>query len=127
MARILIVDDDPNVVELVRELLSMQNHALDTASDGKQGLAKLQAAEFDLLIIDRNMPVMNGIETILAIRRDPRLASLKILMFTSISGPAILEEARGAGADGCLHKPIHLAEFSAAVRQALEKRPPQAG
>lgn len=127
MARILIVDDDPNVRELVLELLSMQDHVLETAADGKEAMAKLAAADFDLLIVDRNMPIMNGVEVITHVRRDARLSALKILMFSSISDAILLAEARLAGADGCLHKPIQLADFMAAVRQALEKPPAQAG
>lgn len=127
MARILIVDDDPNVRELVLELLSMQDHAFETAADGKEAVAKLGAAPFDLVILDRNMPVMNGIEVLAHVRRDSGLASLKILMFTSVTDPKLLAEARLAGADGCLRKPIEMAEFMAAVRQALEKPPAQAG
>jgi len=121
MARILIVDDDPMIVDLVRDLLAMQNHFLDTANDGAQAVAKLSQAPFDLLIIDRNMPIMNGIQAIAAVRSNPQLRALKILMFTAVNDPSKLAEAAQVGADGCLNKPIQLAEFSATIRKVLEK------
>jgi DNA-binding response OmpR family regulator len=119
MARILIVDDDPMVLDLVHELLSIQGHTMDKASDGAQAVAKLGQATYDLLIIDRNMPIMNGVEAIAAVRRDARHQTLKILMFTSASDPATRAEALKAGANGFLNKPIQLQEFSATIQQAL--------
>lgn len=120
MARILIVDDDPLVLELVRDLLSMQDHSLDTGSDGAQAVAKAKTGAYDLLIIDRIMPVMSGIAAIAAIRANPALRGLRILMFTSINSPEAHAQALQAGADGFLVKPIQLSEFSATVRRALE-------
>jgi CheY-like chemotaxis protein len=119
MARILIVDDDPVVLDLVRDLLLMQGHSVAAAADGAQALAKLAAERFDLLVIDRNMPVMDGIAAVAALRRDPRLASLKVLMFTSMADPASREEALRAGVDGFLRKPIQMQEFAASIRSAL--------
>lgn len=119
MASILIADDDPIVLDLVRELLVMLGHTVDCAPDGAQALAKLAAGTFDLLVIDRNMPVMDGVSAVTALRRDARLAGLKVLMFTSEAAPSAREEALAAGVDGFLRKPIQMAEFSAAVRAAL--------
>ena len=119
MARILIVDDEPAVVGLVRDLLASQDYAADGAANGAQALEKLKASSYDLLIIDLNMPVMGGIEAIKVIRRDPALARLKILVFTADAKPDVRDGALAAGADGCLQKPIKLDEFSATIRQAL--------
>ena len=121
MARILIADDDPVVLELVRDLLGMQGHSVESAADGAQALAKLGAEGFDLLVIDRNMPVMDGIAAVTALRSDPRLAALKVLMFTSSADPAAREEALRAGVDGFLRKPIQMAEFTATIKGALAK------
>ena len=104
---------------LVRDLLIMQGYSVESAADGAQALAKLAAEHFDLLVIDRNMPVMDGIAAVTALRRDPRLASLKVLMFTSLSDPAAREEALRAGVDGFLGKPIQMQTFAATVRSAL--------
>jgi CheY-like chemotaxis protein len=119
MARILIADDDPIVLDLVRELLVMLGHTVASVPDGAQALAQLAAGTFDLLVIDRNMPVMDGVAAVAALRRDARLAGLKVLMFTSEAAPAAREEALAAGVDGFLRKPIQMAEFSAAVKSAL--------
>ncbi|MEK7858185.1 MAG: response regulator [Elusimicrobiota bacterium] len=119
MARILIVDDDPNVLELVRELLSMQGHTPDLAADGAEALSKMRQARYDLLIIDYHMPVMDGLQTLAALAGEPALRPKTVLMFTSVADPMVLAKATQAGADGCLHKPVQLAQFSAAVRQAL--------
>ncbi len=114
-----MVDDDPIVLDLVRDLLLMLGHSVDSAPDGAQALAKLGGGGCELLIIDRHMPVMDGIAAVAAARRDPRLAGLKVLMFTSDAAPAAREEALAAGVDGFLRKPIQMAEFTAAVRAAL--------
>jgi two-component system, sensor histidine kinase and response regulator len=119
MARILIVDDDPIVLDLVRDLLLMQGHAVDSAPDGAQALARLAAQPCDLLVIDRSMPVMDGIAAVTALRRDPRFAALKVLMFTSAADPETREAALRAGVDGFLRKPIQMAEFSAAIQAVL--------
>jgi CheY-like chemotaxis protein len=119
MARILIVDDDPVVLDLVRDLLLMQGHSVESAADGAQALARLAGERFDLLIIDRNMPVMDGIAAVAALRRDPRLASLKVLMFTSMADPASRDEALRAGVDGFLKKPVQMQDFTACIRGAL--------
>lgn len=119
MARILVVDDDSVVLELVEELLSLQSHSLEFGHNGKEALEKLKQGPFDLLIIDRNMPVMDGVAAIAAIRRDPQLRGLKILMFTAYDSPDLRAEVLAAGADGYLCKPIKLADFSATIRQAL--------
>jgi CheY-like chemotaxis protein len=121
MARILVVDDDPVVLDLVKDLLLMQGHSVASAGDGQQALAKLAEEPFELLVIDRNMPIMDGIAAVTALRRDPRLASLKVLMFTSMADPASREEALRAGVDGFLRKPVQMQEFTATVRGALAR------
>ena len=121
MARILIVDDDPVVLDLVRDLLLIQGHSVASAVDGAQALAKLGAEAFELLIIDRNMPVMDGIAAVKALRRESRLAALKVLMFTSSGDPAVREEALRAGVDGFLRKPIQMQEFSATINGVLAR------
>ncbi|TPW18678.1 MAG: integral membrane sensor hybrid histidine kinase, partial [Elusimicrobia bacterium] len=68
MARILIVDDEPAIRELIATVLGMHGHACDMADGGVQALSHLQRKPYDLLIIDRNMPVMDGIQAVSALR-----------------------------------------------------------
>jgi len=125
MAHILVADDEIQIRELLKEILSMQGHAIDTAGDGREALQKIQAAAYELVIMDRNMPMMTGIEAITVIRANPKFKSLKILMFTSASITREIDEAFQAGADDYLLKPLNLKAIIDKV-QATLSAPPKA-
>jgi DNA-binding response OmpR family regulator/nitrogen-specific signal transduction histidine kinase len=114
--RLLVVDDDSDVRDIVGHVLAELGYDVREASDGKQALAVLSNFDPDLLIIDFAMPNMNGAEIVASARA--RKARLKILFLSGYADTAILEAAvEGAP---LLHKPFRPAELAAAVRTALD-------
>jgi CheY-like chemotaxis protein len=105
MARILLVDDDEDLRDIMKDVLKSGGHEFVLASSGPEAIKILETTDVDLAITDRNMPGMSGIEVIRHIRLDPRTAGLKVLMCTSSSFPQEIDEAFAAGADGYVFKP----------------------
>jgi two-component system chemotaxis response regulator CheY len=106
MATILTVDDSPSIRQMIKVVLEPAGHTVIEAGDGAQGLEKAKAARPALVITDLNMPVMNGLELIKALRTVPTLAGLPIVFLTTESNDAIKQQAKAAGATGWITKPF---------------------
>lgn len=124
MAKILVVDDDSVVLDLVQDILRLRGHQVDTASNGAQAVERVRGGGYDLVIMDRRMPVMDGLEAIRIIRRESRFRGLAILMFTAASQAAEIAEGIGTGANGYLAKPIDLKQFSETIQAILKSARP---
>ena len=84
MSSILVVDDEPAIVETVAELLTWEGHVVLTANDGEHALEQLRAGkEIEVVLLDFMMPVKDGIQTLREIRADAKLASLKVILTTA--------------------------------------------
>ncbi|MDE2489642.1 MAG: response regulator [Elusimicrobia bacterium] len=123
MARILIVDDEESIRELIREVLSPEGHELLLAADAAQAFEVLRKKSVDLAIVDRNMPGASGLELVAAIRRNPKTAPMKVLMCTAASVTKEIDEAFAAGADDYVLKPLNFAQLIAKVAKALASPP----
>lgn len=121
MARILLVDDDPSIRETLKELINFEGNATDVAVDGSEALKRIKENSYDLVILDRNMPIMSGIEVLQAVRASPKYKDLKIIMLTSASVTKEIDEAYAAGANGYVLKPIDIPQFAAKIKNALKK------
>ena len=106
MATILTVDDSPSIRQMIKVVLEPAGHNVIEAGDGAQGLAKAQAGKLDLVITDLNMPVMNGLELIRALRKLPSAVGMPIVFLTTESNDAVKQEAKSAGATGWITKPF---------------------
>jgi two-component system chemotaxis response regulator CheY len=106
MATILTVDDSPSIRQMIKVVLAPAGHTVIEAGDGAQGLEKAKASRPDLIITDLNMPVMNGIELIKALRALPAMTGLPIVFLTTESNDAIKQQAKAAGATGWITKPF---------------------
>lgn len=104
--RALIVDDSRFIRGFVRGVLEERGIACEEAADGKAGLAQLHSsAAFDLVVIDWNMPVMNGFEMLTALRREG-FRDLKVMMVTTEAEHEFIIQALDSGADEYLMKPF---------------------
>lgn len=106
MSRILVAEDNPANLELMREILDLQGHEIVEARDGGEALRRAEEDRPDLILLDVNMPVMNGYEVLQHLRADPQLASTKVLALTAYAMRGDREKALQAGFDGYLTKPI---------------------
>jgi len=123
MAHILVVDDDPDVVETTALILSADGHEVDVASNGKEGLNALERALPDLLILDIEMPVLDGREMAKwMFVRDCGCERIPVLV---VSGSANLKQvAELIGTPYRLAKPYHLDAFLRLVERAISERNP---
>ncbi|MEK7234077.1 MAG: response regulator [Elusimicrobiota bacterium] len=106
MARILIVDDEDSVRCLLEDMLKGKGYALDLAHDGASAFELLRDNKFDLAIIDLTMPVMNGVELVQLIRKNPKMLTMKILLCTGAEVPESVNKAAAAGVDDYIIKPF---------------------
>ncbi len=120
--KLLLVDDDPDVRQIVVRVLLDLGYDVREASNGEAALAALTEFEPDLLLIDFAMPGMNGAEVVAAARRANH--HLKVLFLSGYANSAALEGAVGAAP--LLRKPFRPAELAAAVQSALDQKPPPA-
>ena len=123
MARILIVDDEEYIRDLIKEILSPAGHEFHLAADGSRAVEVLRKKPVDLAIVDRNMPGISGIELVQLIRQNPKTASVKVLMCTASSVTKEVDEAFAAGADDYVLKPLNFAALTAKVSKALAAPP----
>ena len=119
--RILIVEDSPTMRQVVALALSrLGNVDLVEASDGLDGLRKVTSDDFDLAIIDINMPVMDGLKLIRLIRSEATLSELPIVVVTTEGAAGDRERALSLGADAYLAKPILTGALLDIVRSLLK-------
>ncbi|HEX4901831.1 MAG TPA: EAL domain-containing response regulator [Acidimicrobiales bacterium] len=117
--RILVVDDDPGVRDLICATLRLEGLEVHAAEDGPGALARLRAEPVDLVLLDRMMPGMDGLAVLGEIRGDPELALLPVILVTAMGTPASAVEGLDSGADDYLAKPFDLDELAARVRAQL--------
>ena len=124
MAKILLVDDDPLVVESLLSAMESKGHAVVTASNGIKALKKFDQSAFDLVVTDIIMPEMDGIETILEMRR--KRSNAKIVAISGggrIGNVDYLEMAKKLGAIAVIKKPFRFAEFFTVLNDCLCEKP----
>lgn len=118
-ARVLVVDDTPQNVKLLADILGARGFVAITASDGEEALAKLAAERPDIVLLDVMMPGLSGYDVCRRIRADPATALLPVVLVTSLDPHEERVKGIEAGADDFLQKPIHQAELLARVRSLL--------
>lgn len=110
MSKILVVDDSPFMIRLVTYILETAGYETVSAENGKVALEMIAEERPGLVFLDTMMPEMDGLETLRAIRADPRAKDLPVLMLTAKVQAEDHEIAKAAGADGYLTKPFNQAE-----------------
>ena len=119
MMRILAADDSPSMRDMVRMSLSSAGFEVTSAADGEEALRLAAATPFDLVLLDVNMPVRDGIEVIRALRAEPQYRHTPILMLTTENSADRKREGKTAGATGWIVKPFDPAQLIATVHRVL--------
>lgn len=122
MAKILVVDDDAGTLRLAVTVLDQAGHEVLGAADGAKGLADALAHAPDLVLMDVQMPGMDGISALRRLRADPRTAAIKVVAFTALAMKGDREQLLAEGFDGYLGKPIRYREFLANVTALLTEK-----
>ncbi len=118
---ILLVEDDPATLRFVRDGLLARGHAVETALDGRDGLLQACARTFDVIVLDRMLPTLDGLSILKALRTS-RLDT-PIIFLTAVGGVADRVQGLRQGADDYLVKPFEIEELDARI-EALGRRPP---
>lgn len=118
--RILVVDDEPAIRDILVTSLSMEGHSCVSAEDGRVALSRLTADPFDLVITDIKMPVMDGLSLLRRLVAD--FPDTAVLMATSVADIGIAIEALTAGAYDYVIKPFNLKRLFVSAERALERR-----
>ena len=118
--RIMVVGDDPQIRRVLRTALVAQNYEVVDARNGEEALERLRDEKVDLVILDVNMPGMNGLEACRTIRST---SDISIIMLTVRDAEADKVEALDAGADDYMTKPFGSPELLARIRAALRRSP----
>lgn len=116
---ILTVDDSGSLRQMLSFALKSAGYGVIEAVDGRDGLAKAKQQTVDLVLTDQNMPGMDGLSLIRALRGLKKYQNVPILMLTTESGDAIKAEGRAAGANGWLVKPFDPDRLTEVVRQLI--------
>ena len=122
-ARVLVVEDDRNIRDLVTLHLELEGLTVVAAGDGASGLRLAKADPFDLLILDIMLPELDGVTVCRAVRRESMNGDVPILMLTARREEADKVLGLESGADDYLTKPFGVREFIARVRALLRRRP----
>lgn len=117
--KILIVDDEPNIVISLEFLMKKEGFAVAVANDGDEALAQVASFNPDLLLLDVMMPKKSGFEVCEALRADPERAGLKIVMLTAKGRDTEMAKGLAIGADAYVTKPFSTKELVDKVREML--------
>ena len=119
--RILIVDDEPNIVLSLEYLMKREGYEVAVAADGAAALSAIGAAPPDLVILDVMLPRMNGFEVCRLVRADPRWRGLRILMLTAKGRDTEIAKGLDLGADAYVTKPFSTRDLVARIRELLRE------
>ncbi|NTJ44416.1 response regulator [Agrobacterium larrymoorei] len=118
-ANILTVDDSASIRMTTKIALTNAGYQVTEAVDGADGLAKAKGASFDLIVTDLNMPNMNGLEMIEALRQSPAHTGIPIIFLTTESDADMKARAKAAGATGWITKPFDPESLVKIARKVL--------
>lgn len=119
MATILVVDDEPDVIEIVRFRLEKDGHSILTAPDGQSGLAMAFGSHPDLMILDVMMPGIDGFEVLFQLKNNPRTQNLPIIMLTAKTDLSSISKGWGLDVDNYVTKPFNVDELAKTVKNVL--------
>jgi two-component system phosphate regulon response regulator PhoB len=120
-ARVLLVDDDRDIREVVGAMLDAVGLAVEGATSAEEALERVRRSSFDLVVLDWNLPGMTGIELCRLIRKDDKLSTLPVLFLTAHASSSDIVEAFASGADDYVVKPFRAPELGARIFGLLRR------
>ena len=120
--KILVVDDERNMVRLLQVNLQREGYEVLTAFDGVEGLEMARTENPDLVLLDVTMPRMDGFDVLNALRGHEDTSGTPVVILTARSKDADVFQGYESGADAYLTKPLHPTELTAVIKKMLEKR-----
>ena len=121
MKKILVAEDNPANCELIIEVLSGRGYEIIEACDGRQALEKIEETEPDLVLLDIQLPILDGFAVLSQLRQNPRFANLCVVALTANAMKEDREKGLRAGFDAYISKPIDAAALRLQVDQLLLK------
>lgn len=121
-SRILVVEDNERNLKLVRDVLQFAGYEVISARSGEQGVALAREQAPDLVLMDLQLPAMDGTEALRILRDDPRTREIPIVAVTAFAMKDDRERALDAGFDSYLEKPISVRAFPELVRGFLDRK-----
>lgn len=119
---VLVADDDPDILDLVRYRLERSGYAVATATDGAEALRLADELSPALAVLDVMMPALTGFEVTRRLREMPATAGIPVILLTARAQEADVQEGFASGADDYLRKPFSPRELSARVQAILGRR-----
>jgi DNA-binding response OmpR family regulator len=117
--RILVVEDEAALAKVLKMRLEIEGFEVRTAGDGAEGMEMIAAERPDLVVVDLMMPVMDGYGMTKAIKTDPALASIPVLVLSALKQEREMERLKKLGADAFQPKPYDSRELTAKIRELL--------
>lgn len=121
MKNVLVIEDNEENLKLFKDILGLQNYDVKTANDGLEGLEKLTQSDYDLLILDLNLPRMNGFELMKKINSD-KIKCPPVLVVSAHAMEKEIKQAKELGCREYITKPINIIDFLATVKRILNER-----
>jgi signal transduction histidine kinase len=122
MTKVLVIDDSPEINELIGETLKIHGYEVLVAEDGLAGVQLAQQHLPDLILCDVNMPQLDGYATLTALRQNPSTATIPFIFLTGIADKGNIRQGMELGADDYITKPFTIGELLAAVKARLDKQ-----
>ncbi len=120
--KILVVDDEPNIVQTLQDRLEMNEYQVITAGNGREGLEKIEQERPDVILLDVIMPIMDGHEMLEMLRKQPGGRDISVIMLTARSQTQDIARANACGIDDYIVKPFDLSELLEKIESVVEHR-----
>ena len=122
-AKILVVDDEPDCLSIIQCRLEWSKYEVITADNGAEGLQIAENQKPDIVLLDNNMPVMNGLEMLERMRKNPALRDMPVIMVTALCESHDISAASAYGIADYVTKPVDFTSLLEKIANLLENRP----
>lgn len=121
MIKLLVIDDDPFILILVKKTFSSLGFEVLTAPDGFEGIDAIKKHKPALILLDIMMPILDGLEVLKRVKESPEVSRIPIIMFTAVAENKMVVESSKLGADDYIIKPFQSSVLITKVRDLLQK------